>query len=287
MPQENVGPHLQRIKMLMEQKSAIDVGNSMQEYTNPGPIENNLYIPTYNGKGAITTSQVGGDVNVGQLPDLDYFQNRFFGAVRVPKQYFGLTDDAAGFSGGESLAIISSRYAKAIKRIQNTLLQALNTAINLLLIDKGLTSYVNNFTLCMQAPTTREEIDRRDNISSKVQIVRDVMDLVSDVEDSTTKLKILKSLLANVITDVDVISLLEEEITKLEEEQIKPEVKEQGEEFESSEGFGGNVDSETAPLDLDSELGLEEIPEVEEQGERLPTPEETGIDMTNNNIEEQ
>lgn len=283
MPQENVGPHLQRIKMLMEQKSAIDVGNSMQEYTNPGPIENNLYIPTYNGKGAITTSQVGGDVNVGQLPDLEYFQNRFFGAVRVPKQYFGLTDDAAGFSGGESLAIISARYAKAIKRIQNTLLQALNTAINLLLIDKGLTSYVNNFTLCMQAPTTKEEIDRRDNISSKVQIVRDVMDLVGDVEDSTTKLKILKSLLANVITDVDVISLLEEEITKLEDEQGQPETKKQGEEFESSGGVG----SETAPLDLDSELGLEEIPEVEEQSEPLPTPEETGIDMTNNNIEEQ
>ena len=90
MPQENVGPHLQRIKMLMEQKSAINVGSSMQEYTNPGPIENNLYIPTYNGKGAITTSQVGGDVNVGQLPDLEYYQNKFFSSTRIPKQYFGL-----------------------------------------------------------------------------------------------------------------------------------------------------------------------------------------------------
>ena len=112
MPKEQVGPHLQGIKALMEQKSAINTGKSMQEYTNPGPIENNIYVPINNGKGAVTTDQVGGDVNVSQIPDIEYFQNKFFGSMRVPKQFFGLTDDGAGFNGGQSLAIISSRYAK-------------------------------------------------------------------------------------------------------------------------------------------------------------------------------
>ena len=111
MPKEMVGPHLQGIKALMEQKAAINEGNSIQEYTNPGPIENNIYVPINNGKGAITTDQVGGDVNISQIPDIEYFQNKFFGAMRIPKQYFGLTEDGAGFNGGESLAIISSRYA--------------------------------------------------------------------------------------------------------------------------------------------------------------------------------
>ena len=42
MPKENVGPHLLRIKQLIEQKTAINQNTSMSEYTNPGPIENTV-----------------------------------------------------------------------------------------------------------------------------------------------------------------------------------------------------------------------------------------------------
>ena len=42
MAKESVGPHLQGVKSLMEQKSAISAGEFMSEYTNPGPMENNV-----------------------------------------------------------------------------------------------------------------------------------------------------------------------------------------------------------------------------------------------------
>ena len=196
MPKENVAQHLLGIKQLVEQKAAFNEGKSMSEYTNPGPIENNIYVPTKNGVGALSTQQIGGDVDVKSLADLDYFKNKFFGALRVPKQYFGDTDDAAGFSGGESLSLISSRYAKMVKRIQNTILQALTDAINLMLLDKGLNTYINKFTLHMQTPTTSEEKDRRENVTSKIAVVSDIMNLLSDIDDVASKLKILKSLLA-------------------------------------------------------------------------------------------
>ena len=287
MPKEQVGPHLQGIKALMEQKSSISAGQSIQEYTNPGPIENNIYVPINNGKGAITTDQVGGDVNVSQIPDIEYFQNKFFGAMRVPKQFFGLTDDGAGFNGGQSLAIISSRYAKAIKRIQNAILQALTSAVNLMLIDKGLTTYINKFTLKMQPPTTQEEIDRRDNTSSKIQIVGDVMNLLSDIEDPKTKLKILKALLSTVITDTDVITLIEEEITKIEDEGDGFDLPPTDDDTEGDINLSGGTDSENAPLNLDAELGLDSLETGESNDDNsLPTPEELGVDMTDNNAGE-
>lgn len=289
MPKEQVGPHLQGIKQLMEQKSAINTGKSMSEYTNPGPIENNIYVPTKNQMGTITVGQVGGDVNVSQIPDIDYFQNKFFGAMRVPKQFFGLTDDGAGFSGGESLAIISSRYAKMIKRIQNALIQALTSAINIMLIDKGQDSYINQFTIHMQPPTTREEIDRRDNMASRIQIVGDIMNLVSDVEDAATKLKILKALISNVINDDEVISLIQDEIDKLEDE-LQSVNNESNEPSDEPIGPGGQNDF-AEPMDLDAELGLDNETDTsdldnssEEDAGELPTPEELGLDMTDNNI---
>lgn len=294
MPKEDVRGYLAGIKQLMEQKTALDSGNAMSEYTNPGPIENNIYVPTKNGQGVISTSEVGGDVNVGQLPDIDYFTNKYYGALRVPKQYFGFTDDAAGFSGGQSLSIISSRYAKAIKRIQNTLIQGITDVINLMLIDKGLQYYLGKFTIKMQAPTTQEEIDRRDNTVARVGLVRDVMDLLADVQDPATKLKLLKILLSNVISDSDFTNLIEEEITKLEDEQenmtTNPE-----DPMSDESGFGGGPGgssggdiSGSEPLNLDAELGLEsEEPDLEGgEEDNLPTPEELGgDDFTDNELE--
>lgn len=289
MPKEMVGPHLQGIKSLMEQKAAINTGKSMNEYTNPGPIENNIYIPTHQGVGTITSEQIGGDVNVGQLPDIDYFQNKMFGSLRVPKQYFGVTDDGAGFNGGASLSIISSRYAKMVKRIQNTIIQAITDIINLMLIDKGMNYAINKFTIKMQSPTTQEEIDRRDNTSSKVAITSDIMNLVSEIEDPIKKLKILKSLLSNVITDSEVIELIQEEIDNLEEnpDAIIPEDDDMGEEPMSGGGTTSEP-GESSPLDLDAELdlGTEEFESESEPGSEndLPSPDDLGLDLTDNTV---
>ncbi len=292
MPKENVQPHLMSVKQLIEQKAALDVGRSMSEYTNPGPIANNVYIPTRNQQGGITTQQIGGDVKIGDLADLSYYQDKFFGNLRVPKQYFGVTDDNAGFSGGQSLSIISSRYAKMIKRIQNTVIQMLTDAINLILIDTGNDAYINKFTLKMQAPTTQEEVDRRDNLSNKVGLVRDIMDTLADVENTTTKLKILKSLLSNTISDTDVIQLIQEEIEALEaleEESAPDDITTEEDDFGDEPldfGSGGGSDFDMS-FDDTSSSDTEVTDDVED--DTLPTPDELDIgdvsDATNPNLD--
>ena len=302
MPREKVQPHLLGIKQLIEQKSAIKEGQSLSEYTNPGPMENNVYIPTRNGQGAISTAQIGGDVDVKGLADLDYFKNKYFAAFGIPKQYLNDTDDAAGFSGGQSLSIISSRYAKSVKRIQNAFLQALTDAVNIMLIDKGLTSHINKFELRMQAPTTQEDIDRRDNTSAKVQIASDIMNLTSDIEDPITKLKMLKSLLTNVISDTEVVQLIQEEIDKLEAENSgggdMEDIDTSEEGGDMMGDMGGRDFDSSAPLDLNDAAGgdldmesndsiggdeMEADSESDDtSGTDLPNPADLNVDFTAN-----
>ena len=233
MPKERVGPTVQRVKTLVEQKSSIKVGNNISEYTNPGPLENNVYVPTRNGLGSISIQQLGGDVNIRDIADIDYFKNRFYAALKIPKQFLGDTDDATGFNGGTSLAITSSRYAKTIKRIQQAVCQAITDVINILLLDKGLDTYVNNFTIKMQPPVTQEELDKRNNTSSMIGIADDVIRMVDGVEDPIIKLKMVKSLLANSISNQEILELLQEYIEDLEQQ----------------------VEEENAPSDESSELG--------------------------------
>ena len=284
MPKENIGKHLMGIKQLIEQKSAINEGTSMEEYTNPGPMENNIYVPTYNGIGAISTQQVGGDVDVKGLADIDYFQNKLFGALRVPKQFIGVTDDNTGFNGGTSLSIISSRYAKMVKRIQSTIIQLLTDAINLMLIDKGLEGkYLNKFSLHMVPPTTQEELDRRDNLSTKVGIARDIMDLISDIEDSSSKLKILKSLMSGIITDPDILEILQEEIDEQEEFGDISSTDETDDDINIPSGMhratpSPDIDLNNGP---EGDEGTVEEPTSDEQV--LPTPGQLNVgDMSDN-----
>lgn len=309
MPKENIGAHLNSIKALMEQKTALNKDTGASEYTNPGPIENNIYIPTHNGKGAISATNVGGDFDPKQLTDISYFQDKLFGALGVPKAFFGVTDDGAGFNGGTSLAIQSSRYGKSIKRIQNTLCQCVTDLINLMLFDKGLTCYINKFIIRMQTPVTQEEIDRRESKKNKVGVINDIMMQLGDITNPIIKLKILKSLLADSIADSDIVSLIQEQIDELEKEkeegedvpkekpsQSIPEMMPETQSISSEPEFTPEIEEE--PLEqteespeLDTEQSVEpEIPETNTEtisepptDSYLPSFSEIGIDGTNNN----
>ena len=281
MPKEQVGPHLQKVKRLFEQKTKLNVGNVMNEYTNPGPVDNYIYVPTRNNVGALTINSVGGnDTNVGQLTDLNYFNDALFGSFNIPKAYFGKTSDGAGFNGGTSLAIQSSQYAKRIKFIQVVVIQMVTDIINLMLIDKGLDSYVNKFTLRMQSPTTQEQIDRQENQSSKIRIVSDVMSQLTEVENVTIKLKILKSLLAGTVTDNEVITLIQQQIDELEQanKEETPTEKTTTEETETMDSFPSDT-----KLDLGADIGFGD--ELEDTDTEIESEEETAADIQEESIQ--
>ena len=277
---------LRRIKTMVEQKSAYSTNTSMQDYVNPAPAENILYFPTHNGVGAVSTAQIGGDVEVGDLNDLDYWKKKLFASLGIPGQYLGDTDDATGFNGGTSLTLISSRYAKTIKRIQNTFIQLYTDIVNLMLFDRGLSDYINKFSLHMQTPATQEERDRRENMSTSINNVREVMSLLDEIEDKQIRLEILKSLLSTVISNQEVIGLIEEEIAKLEEDalanssdELDEFVNDEDSDFNFEDTGGSDV------LDLpslgDLEGGGEETVEVSEPLE-IETEEPQENFLTNN-----
>ena len=305
MPKENVAKTLMGIKQMIEQKAAINKGSGMSEYTNPGPIENNVYVPTHDGVGAISTTQIGGDVDVKSLADLEWYLNKLYGSLQVPKNFFSQNDDAAGFNGGQSLTIISSRYAKTVKHIQNILTQLLKDIFNLILLDKGLDSYINNFEVHIQPPVTQEDIDRMENQSTKVQLSRDIMDMLSDIEDAPARLKILKSLMKNIVTDPDIIKELDEQIELAigEKEPVEEPQQNNMDSDDDNEIFSlkdedessitddsedessitnDSEDTEKSDNDMYTDINTEEGDTSEKSYDTiLPSPDQLGIDLVN------
>lgn len=286
MGKEQVQLFMQRLKEKIEQKSALSVNQGMAEYTNPGPIENTIYVPVYNGgQGTITASTIGGDFDPKSLVDLEYFRKVLFGALGVPKEFFGFTDDGGGFNAGSSLTIISAQYGKSIKKFQNTMCQLVTDIVNLFLIDRGLDQYVNKFTIRMQAPVTQEELDRRTNTDNRIRYVGDVMQQMSDIDDPIVKLKIYKALIGSAINDPTVISILQDYIDKLEAGEAKEEP------GGRSGEKGGTAPEEPGGLEPSSDElpslesienksdkpALTEDGKDEEEDSYLPSPAELGL----------
>lgn len=307
MPKAQVQSTLRRVKELFEQKSAFKVGESMSEYNNPGPIENNIFTATHNGQGAITINAIGGDVDVKNLADLDAWVIKFYASFGIPKAYLGYTEDGAGFNGGTSLAIISSVFAKNVKRIQNSIIQALTDAINLFLIDKGCKSYLNNFVLKMKSPITQEEIDYRNSLSNRISAISNMQSLFSDIEDRSRRLEILKELVGTLNYGDELTRIIQEEISAVEAKKLAEEEAENeenlniDEENENSElnelGNSGDIEMESVKEDTSSLIRLTEdqeifteaemIEETEflEESETLPSPSDLDEtrDFTKNN----
>jgi len=293
MSKEQATLYIERLKQKIEQKSAMQVGKSIQEYTNPGPVENTIYVPVHNGQGNITANTLGSEnYDPKSLSDLEFFQDKFYGSMRVPKQFFNLTGDSAGFDGGKSLAIISSRYGKEIKAIQNIFVQMLTDLINLFLIDRGYMAYINKFKLRMQAPVTTEELDRREDMRNRMGVIQDVMSQISSAKDDVFALKVLKCQLAQTVTDPEVISIIQERIEELEKKAKKTDnPTETPEESKisapgtapvspSRPGLGG-----TSLEEPTEEEPVEEVPEepaTEGEESYLPSPDEMGLDLTGN-----
>lgn len=265
MPKSQVQNTLRRIKELFEQKSAIDAGTGMVEYSNPGPIENNIYTATHNGQGAITVNSVGGDIEVKNLGDLDEWVNKFYAAYGIPKAFYGYTDDASGFNGGTSLAIISSVFAKSVRRVQNSYIQMLTDAINLFLINRGCKSYINNFTLKMKTPLTQEELDYRENLTNRINAISNLQSLFGDIESKPRRLKILAYLIESLNYGDEIISEIEDEIKSAKQQ-------------EKEEAEKAKADEELSASENNVDLGSEDLSSKEES---TSNDTDLGLDLGN------
>ena len=180
------------------------------------------------------------------------------------------------------MEVLSSEFAKSVKRVQNALIQALTDAINLFLLNKGLKSYLNNFTLKMKAPVTQEEIDYRNELTNKINAISSMQGLFTDVEDKVRRLRILKALLATLNYGDEINAEIDAEIKAIEEA-AEQEAEEAALEAEGEETITTEEPTE-APVDEASDMDLGSLADLESfnnhEGEPLLEDQEFGIDTS-------
>lgn len=277
LPESQKRKKLQEIKNQIEQQIQVNKqAGTMQSRAGAQPIENIIYTTTKNGKGAISTVNIGGDVDIGNLSDVEDSENKVYGALLTPKALLGADMDGTGLSNGGSLTEMNTTYARRIKRGQVAICSAMKTLINIFALSDGLgDKIVNNFEVKLTPIITVEDNRRDELMQTKIRNVNDIMALLDNLEqvDDDTKLKMLLEWLSTYLNQQDIVDILDERIKALEQEEQDNQTndnddKEQGGEFKISGGGG----SSRTPFENNISINTDNEPKDDNGNDIVPNP---------------
>lgn len=256
LPESQKKRKLQEIKNQIEQQIQINKqAGTMQSRAGAQPIENIIYTTTKNGKGAISTVNIGGDGDIGDLSDVEDSENKVYGALLTPKALLGADMDGSGLSNGGSLTEMNTTYARRIKRGQVAIQSAMKTLINIFALSEGLgDKIVNNFEVKLTPIITVEDNRRDELLQTKIRNVNDIISLFNNLDavDDDTRLKMLIEWLSNYLNQQDIVDILNERIKEIEQEESEQD-NDEGNNTEISDNehtpsMGGGSMSSTPPM---------------------------------------
>ena len=203
---------VRRVKQMIEQKLLIDANTgSTKSYVSPGPIDNVVYVPVRGERGRISATTLGGDVDVKSITDVDYFANKVYAGLKIPKQYLGVSTDENGMvSNGTSLTKVDIRYSRTVKRIQNAYISGITSLVNTFLVDKNLEDYIGLFQIKMVSPSSIEETERLETLGTKAALYRDILDLFDRANLPEEEAREAVEIVMKVLSESELAQIIEE-----------------------------------------------------------------------------
>lgn len=173
----------------LEKDKKLEVGKKVSSVTN-------LVIPTRDGKGDISVTTEGGDIDVKSLADLDYYTNKLMASLRVPKAFLGLDETQALIGSNGSLTRQDVRYARMIKAIKALICEVVRQVIIFSWEKRG--KKVPLFEVMTTSVSTVEDIEEQEAISVSVGTASQLRDILSEL-DIVDQDKLLVYLLENIL----------------------------------------------------------------------------------------
>lgn len=182
----------------------------------------NIYYTTRDGKGNVSVETIGGDSNVRGLEDINYFDDRYYGALSVPKQFLGQAKELPGGISDSTLTRLDIKYGRTVKTLQAALINGFEELVfwKTAVIDKR--EAPPPFKVCMAPIATVDEEARQNENQKKLERLNSILDAVDKLqlaeEDGFNKKEVAKYLIKKFADDpaLEDIMFKEKEKKKLE-----------------------------------------------------------------------
>ena len=123
IPPDEVGNYIEKVKTAMKRQQITDptTGRVDLRY-NPLSVDEDYFIPVRGDRSSDISTLAGGQFT-GDIDDVQYIQNKVFGALKIPKAYLSYE---AELGSKATLAQQDVRFARTIDRIQKIVVAELN-----------------------------------------------------------------------------------------------------------------------------------------------------------------
>lgn len=236
------------------------------------PLGDSIFIPTRNGIGAIKVDTVGGDFNLRDAIDLDYFKDKLFAALKIPRSFLGFEDDMPGSLGNTSLVRMDIRYARSVRGLQNILVEGIKDLIDIYLKYTRSEKVLNelpSFRVCMTSINTSEDMERIESEKVRMETVDKIVETLSNLGIELDRYKNVRDSIINEWFGSSMVdNIKKDEENMPEEPMLPPEEKDKSEpKFHSTPSnvsFGGDDVGNGEPTEDDELLGGEDDTGLEE-----------------------
>ena len=237
---------MRELKTAISSKQSINVSTEVfSSKSSPILTGGNVYFPVRNGQGAVNVQEVGGEVNVSALADIDYFDDRYFGALKIPKQFLGQSDEMPGGIGDTTLTQLDIRYARTVKRCQRIIKSGLKDLIYWFCSIHNILP--PTFSIEMPRIITAEDTRLSDIQKAEIEITSSLVELIKSVDENALenadKQKLMAVLLNKVSNDqalIDSLNLDKLPNGKSDESGSGEQTESDDEAPEDEEGMGGS-----------------------------------------------
>jgi len=109
--------------------------------------------------------------NLGDIADIEYFQNKLFASLQVPKNYLNYGES---LPGGSTLSQQDLRFSRTINTIQQSVLAELKRIANIHLFFNGFEDDINNFTLTLNNPSNQQELLKLETMKARLEVFKEM-----------------------------------------------------------------------------------------------------------------
>lgn len=192
---EASGQMVQEYMNILKNARAINFNNNSPNYENvenlPGVIED-LFCPVFGDTGDVSIEEIGGDVDIKWLQDIEELRNQLACSLRVPLSLLGgYVQEASGQLGSEAIGKLDMRFSRSARRLQRAIINGVRRLCQIHLAYMGLDPDPRLFDVQMGETSTAEEEQIKDALDTSSDVVSKFMDMVDNLGVKVDKVKIL------------------------------------------------------------------------------------------------
>lgn len=168
-----------KVSSLLKRNKAINEGQGMESISGLMNPEEDIVLPVSGEKGTLNVQELGGDVDIQHIADVDYLNNKLFAALKTPKAYLGFEES---LNGRNTLRMLDVRYARTIKNLQRVLVLGLEriARIHLSLLKRD--PFGTDFRIILPYISTIEESEKTEAMSNKLDSLTKVISLLDQID---------------------------------------------------------------------------------------------------------